>query len=96
MHYPNNERVGYPRKWKEYCDQLPQGFSIFGLTSIGDVSRFGARYRAAYCFQGIMLDGYSESTADGYSSLTRVMFTWSAFETLLSIKNKHPKDADTA
>lgn len=97
MFMSNNERIGCLSKWKVYCGFLPQGFPIFSFAApAGDVSRFAARYRAAYCFQGITLDGYSQSTADGYGALTRVMFTWSAFETLLKIKGKHPKDAATA
>lgn len=88
--------VGYPSKWKDYQGAIPQGFGVFEFVkdSIGDVARFGARYRAASCFQGITLSGYSQSTEAGYSALTRVMFTWSAFETLLAVKGKHPQDAN--
>ena len=59
---------------------------LFGFTgSVGDVNRFAARYRLAKSFRGLHLDGYSETTADGYAALARVTFTWSAFERLLEL-----------
>ena len=45
-----------------------------------DFYRFANRFRLATSFQGMNLEGFTEETTTGYSSLTRVFFTWSAFE----------------
>jgi len=45
-----------------------------------DFYRFANRFRLAISFQGMNLEGFTEETTTGYSSLTRVFFTWSAFE----------------
>ena len=42
--------------------------------------RFANRFRLATSFRGIDLEGFTPETADGYGALTRVFFTWSAFE----------------
>jgi len=45
-----------------------------------DFYRFANRFRLATSFQGMNLEGFTPETTDGYSALTRVFFTWSAFE----------------
>jgi hypothetical protein len=47
------------------------------------VNRFRARYRFARAFRGLDLDGYGESTRQGYEAIIRVSLHWSAFETML-------------
>jgi hypothetical protein len=51
--------------------------------STGDVNRFGARYRAARCFQRVEFRGLTIDTADGYSMLCHLLLTYSAFEYFL-------------
>ena len=55
------------------------------MAELLDVNRFRARYRAAHAFEDIVLDGYSEQTARGYSCMVRLTLTWSAFEFLLPL-----------
>lgn len=78
---------GYPTNWTHYdTNVMYVGAGQFGFEATnGDVNRFGARFRAAAKFQGVLLDGYAPSTVSGYSSLCRVMFAWSAFESFMSI-----------
>ena len=45
-----------------------------------DFYRFANRFRLATSFRGLNLAGFEEETADGYGALTRVFFSWSAFE----------------
>lgn len=45
-----------------------------------DFYRFANRFRLAISFRGMDLEGFSPETADGYGALTRVFFSWSAFE----------------
>jgi len=45
-----------------------------------DFYRFANRLRLATSFRRMELDGFTEETSLGYDSLTRVFFTWSAFE----------------
>jgi hypothetical protein len=45
-----------------------------------DFYRFANRFRLATSFQGMNLEGFTEETSIGYSALTRVFFSWSAFE----------------
>jgi hypothetical protein len=80
---------GYPTNWQHYDSHvLYVGVDQFGFRpSNGDVNRFGARFRAAAKFQGVLLEGYAQSTVSGYSSLCRVLFIWSAFESFMSICN---------
>jgi len=62
------------------------GADHFGFkVEVGDVNRFAARFRAAKCFKGVRLDGYSSNTEAGYAALCRVLFVYSAFETYLDI-----------
>lgn len=84
---------GYPTNWRAYDSVvLFTGVSQFGFDgSTGDVNRFGARFRLSASYRGVVLDGYSTATADGYSALCRVLFTWSAFESFLSICDLNQK-----
>ena len=78
---------GYSTNWSQYDRAVYYvGAGQFGFqTDNGDVNRFAARFRAAVCYRGVNLEGYSAATADGYSALCRVLFTWSAFESFLHI-----------
>jgi hypothetical protein len=78
---------GYPTNWRHFDrDVFFVGAAQFGfVANTGDVNRFAARFRAAACFRGVLLDGYSADTVDGYSSLCRVLFVWSAFESFMNI-----------
>lgn len=55
------------------------GFAVDG----GEVNRFAARYRAAKCFNHADFDYLSALTRDGYSTLIRLLLTYSAFEHFL-------------
>ncbi|MBH1783767.1 hypothetical protein I5W14_21775 [Stenotrophomonas maltophilia] len=78
---------GYPANWDRYDRNVFYvGAGQFGfVTENGDVNRFAARFRAAACYRGVNLEGYSATTAAGYSALCRVIFIWSAFEGFLHI-----------
>jgi hypothetical protein len=86
---------GYPTNWDGYdAVVFHVGAVLFGFAGgNGDVNRFGARFRAAASYRGVVLDGYSVATADGYSALCRVLFTWSAFESFLAICNLDQRSA---
>jgi hypothetical protein len=51
--------------------------------SVAALNRFAARYRAAKCFNGLEFDELTKSIADGYSALTHLLLTYSAFEHFL-------------
>jgi len=70
-----------PPRWNEVEAHIQSAYLVF--KSAGDVNRFRARYRLARAFQGVSLDGYSEATVRGYSSLMRMSLAWSALESLL-------------
>jgi len=53
------------------------------LTTVGHVNRFKARYRAARALEGIELKDFSAATGPGYLALTRILYTYSAFELFL-------------
>jgi hypothetical protein len=78
---------GYPTNWAQFDrDVFYVGAGQFGFVVVnGDVNRFAARFRAAACYRGVNLEGYSAATAAGYSALCRVLFTWSAFESFMHI-----------
>ena len=90
----SNERKGYPLEWSEYIKSVayinPNDFGF--RDNQGDINRFAARFRAANKFRGIVLEGYREDTANGYSALCQVMFTWSAFETFEKIAKLNRSD----
>lgn len=52
---------GYPNLWNDHDrDVVHAGSGFFGFAAdIGDVNRFGARFRAAASFRGIVLDGHT-------------------------------------
>jgi hypothetical protein len=70
----------HPPRWRDFEKYAVATLALF--RSRAAVYRFCARYRLAKAFQGMNLDGYTQPTADGYSALTRLAFTWSAFEGL--------------
>jgi hypothetical protein len=45
-----------------------------------DFYRWANRYRLATSFRALSLEGFEEETELGYGELTRVFFSWSAFE----------------
>jgi translation elongation factor EF-G len=67
-----------------HWDIVSKRFDYAGHTllfnSMQKVNRFRARYQVAMAFKAMQLEGYSSDTTDGYESLTRVMFFWSAIE----------------
>lgn len=79
--------ANYPSQWAEFDKHAhcgnPEVLNLAG--SMGDVNRFGARFRMAKAFRGLNLDDYSLSSIQGYSALCRVMFTWSAFEQFMKV-----------
>jgi hypothetical protein len=67
--------------------------SIFPLQYKGDkfeFYRFANRYRMAKRFRGIELDGFEDSTQDGYSALIRVFLVWSVFERYTNLAGDPP------
>ena len=64
----------------------PLGFS----GSKFDFYRFANRLRLATAFESLTLAGFSAETASGYAALTRVFFTWSAFERYAELGNDRP------
>ncbi len=57
---------------------VQMGFS--STTTEGDIRRFYVRWRLACSFNNIDLIGYKNATANSYTNLTRVFFTFTAFE----------------
>lgn len=53
--------------------------------SRGNIIIFANRYRVAKSFRGILLDEYTERTANGYSALFKLFLAWSTFEQLLKL-----------
>ena len=88
---------GYPPKW-HVLDQLgPSLFPAAGFKrDLPYARRFGARYRFACSVTEVVLKGYaSGDTRAGYSALTRLAFTYSAFESLLALLGVPRKAAGT-
>lgn len=75
----------FPPGWDIFERYLPhvgaRGFDF--ATNAGEVNRFAARYRAAKCFSHAEFASLSAPTRDGYSSLIRLLLTYSAFEHFL-------------
>lgn len=75
----------HPPSWEIFDRHAPlvsaRALDIF--TSTGDINRFGARYRLARSLRSLDLDGYSSSITLGYTSLFKLLMTWSAFEFFL-------------
>jgi len=87
----------YPAEWKHVESHATSpAIGMLGLKGhIGDINRFGARFRVAHAFKGVSLDGFSSATANGYNALFRLMLVWSAFELfmdLLDLKQKALND----
>lgn len=62
------------------------GPNFFGFVDdLPEINRFAARYRAANCFQGVSLKGFSNNTQAGYSALCRLLLVYSAFEAYLRV-----------
>lgn len=91
-----NEK-NYPSSWISY-DSYISAFGFDGYEfpcEIGDVNRFGARFRVAVSFKEIVLEGYGSETADGYSALCKVFLAWSAFEAFMKVFDIDQKSAET-
>lgn len=48
--------------------------------SRGDFFRFVHRFRLAQSFQGVMLEGYQDNTAEAYGAMNKLFLMWSTFE----------------
>ena len=92
-----NPYQDYPQEWATFDfhagRSCPHELNLAG--TIGDVNRFGARFRLAKAFTSLNLDGYSEPTASGYSALCRVLLTWSAFEQFMTAIGVEQRDLAT-
>lgn len=75
----------YPPRWAVFDGHAPMfDAGTMGFDgSTGDINRFAARYRAARCFRRVDFIGLTNDTADGYSMLSLLMLTYSAFEYFL-------------
>lgn len=83
-----------PSGYSRFCDLAKAGHdakSIGFHGKIGDVSRFAARFRVAKSFKGIVLDGYTIDTINGYNALLRVFLVWSAFERFMDLLRETPQ-----
>lgn len=85
MSPPPSGTENYPPGWEIFEHYLPHvGARSFDfVTNAGEVNRFAARYRAARCFNHADFDYLSAPTRDGYSTLIRLLLTYSAFEHFL-------------
>lgn len=93
------DKVNYPPRWKDYEANVPSGFPYMGFgkdTTVGDVNRFGARYRAAKSFKHADFAVLSDSTAHGYTALIKLLLCYSAFEHLLGCLGWRQKDSEGA
>lgn len=78
----------YPKGWQAFIEATKAGQSPhnFGFkASNGAIVRFANRYRVAKSFRGVQLEGYRQTTIDGYSALVKVFLCWSAFEQFLEL-----------
>ncbi len=78
----------YPPRWDvyDYYKNAVPAYVMGFSSEHGDIVRFGARYRFAKSFQGVLLDDVSARTLSAYSKLSHVMFTFGAFESFLKIQ----------
>lgn len=89
----------------DYLESVLPGFTearlIFkadgdSISSLGykglkfDFYRFANRYRVAIRFQSIVLEDFTDATADGYSALTRAFLVWSVFERYADLADDSP------
>lgn len=69
-------------------DDSIQAFGFIGTKF--DFYRFANRFRLVVCFEGLKLTDFTEATAAGYESLTRIFFAWSAFERYAEMAGDRP------
>lgn len=96
MRFPTGNE-GYPPKWQVLNELGSANYARAGFKrDLPYARRFGARYRFATSVTEIVLEDYaSKDTQKGYSALTRLAFTYSAFETMLSLLGIPKKAAGT-
>lgn len=87
----------YPPHWVVLDRLGPRHYGVTGFKrDLPFARRFGARYRFARSVKEIVLDGYSSAdTRAGYSALTRLALTYSAFESMLALIGVSRKNAGT-
>ena len=93
------DKMNYPPRWADFEANVPSGFPYMGFAkdaSVGDVNRFGARYRAAKSFKHADFAVLSDSTVHGYTALIRLLLCYSAFEHLLKCLGWKQKDSEAA
>lgn len=78
---------GYPPHWRVLDKITVTRYNGLGFAKdIAYARRFGARYRFAASVVEVKLKNYaSAETRAGYSGLTRLAFTWTAFDSLLAL-----------
>lgn len=95
MKFPDPKK-DYPPYWRVLNRLGPEFYHRIGFNrNLSFANRFGARYRFARSVTGVTLDGYTSGTSAGYSALTKLAFTYSAFEGLLELIGIKRKDAQT-
>lgn len=68
------------------------GDSLKPLDMLGskfDFYRFANRYRLAFRFQGVAIDGFEPETVGGYGALVRLFIVWSVFERYCELTGEH-------
>ena len=92
-----NRTVGYPPGWSTW-DAHNNSYTLahFELPAIPGtrlrVTRFGARYRAAFLYEGSTFGAMGASTARGYSRLVHLGLMFSAAESLKEILQVHDRN----
>ncbi|HEY5802625.1 MAG TPA: hypothetical protein VIT90_02880 [Lysobacter sp.] len=93
------DKMNYPPRWADYEDRLRKKFAYMGFAegvSVGDVNRFGERYRAAKSFKHADFAILADSTVHGYTALFRLLLCYSAFEHFLECLGWAQKDSEAA
>jgi hypothetical protein len=93
------DKMNYPPRWADYEDRLRKKFPYMGFAegvSVGDVNRFGERYRAAKSFKHADFAVLADSTVHGYTAFFRLHLCYSAFEHLLECLGWKQKDSEAA
>ena len=70
-----------------------EGDSIASLEMQGtkfDFYRFANRFRLAFRFQGVAIEGFEPETVGGYGALVRLFIVWSVFERYCELTGEHP------
>jgi hypothetical protein len=78
-----------PKAWKHYIEALKKS----GKKPDQMLATFAARYKLASSLEGIVLQGYSESTRNGYLVATKVAYAYSALEALERAIGSHESKA---